>query len=328
MATENILFEHRIPNVPSNWNSLFIPMLPNDLIDEGRLKYLIEFIYGLGKVKRIDFTKKENSNTKYMAFIHFDYWNNNDFTQSLRERLQYFNLVDLNYIGFIDHKTKFIRFMINKTPIKDTEMNAPQLANELEIKIKEISEKDKEIEELKNKIAQLENENIKLHNILYNVSENENKFEETTCESEWTNLDFIANRPILTRETNEPVNITHLLYVEINDIDNENQINEYYKDSYLIGNDEYVNQINFMLLHLLNVKNFKKIQNIRNISIYHHKNNMFAIKFNTTNNVYISDFVKSVMYDAVVQHIQSNLKLEKNENVYNVNVRLVKSYHM
>jgi len=325
MSSGNILFEHRMPNVPSNWNSLFIPMLPNDLIDEDRLKYLIEFIYGFGKVKRIDFTKKENTNNKYMGFIHFEYWNQNDFTQSIRERLEYFNLVDLNYIGFLDNKTKFIRFMINKMPIKDTEMNAPQLANELELKNNEINEKNKEIEELKNKILELENENTKLHNKLYVSSGEENILEDKNSDLEW--VDINVNPPSFNRETNAPVNITHILYIKINDIDSNNCINKYYDQTYRVGCDEYVHQLNFMIFHILNIENFKKIQNVKNVSICHYKENMFILKFNTSLSVYASNFIKKSLYNSIINHIQSNLKIWKNENMYSVNIELIKLFH-
>lgn len=327
MSTGNILFEHRMPNVPSNWNSLFIPMLPNDLIDEGRLKYLIEFIYGLGKVKRIDFTKKENTNNRYMGFIHFEYWNQTDFTQSLRARLEHFNLVDLNYIGFLDNKTKFIRFMINKMPIKDTEMNAPQLANELELKINELNEKNKEIEELKNKILQLQDENINLHNKLY-VSSGEEKvteYKEEKTPSEWINISVTP--PIFSRETNAPVNISHILYIKINDIDSNNIINRYYDQTYRVGCDEYVNQLNFMIFHILNIEGFKRIENVKNISICHYKENIFILKFDTSLSLYGANQLKLSLYSRVINHIQSNLKIWKNETMYSVNIELIKSFH-
>ncbi len=326
MSTGNILLDHRMPNVPSNWNSLFIPMLPNDLIDECRLKYLIEFIYGFGKVKRIDFTKKENTNNKYMGFIHFEYWNQTDFTQSIRARLEHFNLVDLNYIGFLDNKTKFIRFMINKMPIKDTEMNAPQLANELELKINELNEKNKEIEELKNKILQLQDENINLHNKLY-VSSGEEKVTEYKEDNTTDWLNVHIDPPTFTRVTNEPLDITHILYIIIDDIDSNNNKNTYYDQTYLIGCDKYVNQLNFMMFHILNIEGFKRAENVKNISICHYRENMFILKFDTSLSLYGANQLKLSLYSRVLNHLQNNLKIGENENMYSVNIIIFNSFH-
>ncbi len=334
--TEYITFEHNISPVPSNtqyqerevpfptftfpeidhnWNSLFIPMLPGDLIDEERLKYLIEFVYGFGKIKRIDFTKKENSNNKYMAFIHFEYWNNNEITQSIRARLEYYNVVDLNYMGYNDNKIKFIRFMINKTPIKETEMNPHQLANEIEIMKKTVSEKDNEIAELQRKIKELTSENIKLHHAL---SINESILEESNLSEnndEWYDI----REPIkLTRQTNAPVNIVHVLHIEFTDSNTLNLPN-------LLYNDEYVHNINMMIFHLLNIETFKKINNINSVSVLHIVNNIFAIKFNTTNNIYSSLRLSELMYNNIINHIENNLKIEKKDSIYDFKLSIVYS---
>ena len=170
----------QINYIPTDWNSLFIPSLPGGLVDEELLTYIIEEIFILGEVKRIDIIKKENSNNRLMAFIHLNFWYKNNSTDTFRQKIE--NEGHADVYGFINNDNietdywefitslkegLFIRFMINKTPIKDTELNIHQLADVLEKAEKRISEQDllieqmrTELEEAKMKIAILENQNL------------------------------------------------------------------------------------------------------------------------------------------------------------------------
>lgn len=167
--------------IPSNeWNSLFIPSLPPIFIDEELLIYIIEEIYLFGQVKRVDIVKKENSNNRLMAFIHMDFWYKNSSTLTFRQKIEKEGQVDVygfynsyniesDYCDFLSHAKEglFIRFMINKTPIKDTELNIHQIADLLEkadLKMTEqqmrIEQLERELEETKKRVEFLENQSI------------------------------------------------------------------------------------------------------------------------------------------------------------------------
>jgi hypothetical protein len=181
-------------------NSLFIPMLPSSMVNEEKLTAFIEQKLTLGKVRRIDLVAKPNTQNRYMAFIHFEYWFNSHQTNNFRELIIHNghmdvygsyecrrvaagyssmtdNIIDevlytdLNgrkcygifvpvrneaYSGvyvptrdFYTSATTYVRFMMNKTPIPETELNPHQLANNLALA-------EKEIQDLKTRLAQLE----------------------------------------------------------------------------------------------------------------------------------------------------------------------------
>ena len=153
------LNEDLITYTPNNWNSLFIPSLPSVFIDEDLLIYVIEEIFYIGEVKRVDIVKKENSDNRLMAFIHMNYWYKNNSVDTFRLKIQSEGHVDvygfinnsnleIKYCDFISNLKDglFIRFMINKTPIKDTELNIHQIADLLEKADKKITEQDLLIE--------------------------------------------------------------------------------------------------------------------------------------------------------------------------------------
>lgn len=195
--TDNI--DTSIRKNPLGWNSLFIPMLPPSMIDEQKLTDIVENKLTIGKVKRVDIVAKPNTQNRFMAFIHFDYWyytyETNLFRQNIEknnqvdvfgyiESYRYLNKSNLNdniiytdwnnnkcyplfngqfYVpdeNFYNNATLYIRFMINKTPIPETELNQHQLANNLSIA-------EKEIVGLKERILELEN-------IIMKMAENKN----------------------------------------------------------------------------------------------------------------------------------------------------------
>ena len=130
---------------PTSWNSLFIPSLPPGFVNEELLFELVQETFRIGSVKRVDIIKKNNTNNRLMAFIHFNSWNDSPATRIFRDKIEKEGFIDVfgytnqmnqyaDYNYFIPNINKdvFIRFLINKMPIKDTELNAHQLADMLE----------------------------------------------------------------------------------------------------------------------------------------------------------------------------------------------------
>lgn len=162
---------------PTQWNSIFIPSLPSAFVDEDILIYLIQEVFRLGSVKRVDIIKKENATNRLMAFVHFNHWFNCPSTHIFREKMEKDGLVDIfgyldenrDRIGYnvlLDAKIKkdtFLRFMINKTPIKETELNIHQLADCLEKAEHKINDKESMIQQLQ---LELLESKLKMENVL------------------------------------------------------------------------------------------------------------------------------------------------------------------
>ena len=134
-------------NVP--FKSLYIPVLPKDMLldgehlfDETSLTNYFEEKLKLGKVSRIDYVEKKINNiTKISAFVHFDMWyaTAENMLYELKEeseihlngfwtpnRGQYINIRSKNNLAM--HRYFSVR--INKTPIPDVkvpELNMHQL---------------------------------------------------------------------------------------------------------------------------------------------------------------------------------------------------------
>jgi uncharacterized coiled-coil protein SlyX len=150
--------------VPSNWTSLFIPSIHHVFMKESVLKYVIENIFCLGVVKRIDYIDVPEEH-KRMAFIHFEFWYNNTNTLFLRKMIEDTEVVDIygcvNDIGYyhelsdliqyphaFHNRPYFIRFMMNKTPIVETDLNIHQLSDIVIKMEKIIKEQNSVIENL------------------------------------------------------------------------------------------------------------------------------------------------------------------------------------
>lgn len=88
------------------WSSLYIPYLDNSFARDDVI-YMFEHKYFIGKVSRVDLVKakpKNNvSNKEWIsAFVHFEYWFENNFTLFLREHLEKYEKYDMqNYIDFV-----------------------------------------------------------------------------------------------------------------------------------------------------------------------------------------------------------------------------------
>jgi len=175
----------RLPLTESDWNSLYIPLIPNSmslLHPDGTIrmfqpKHLQSFIENdlqLGKVSRIDFIdrKIDNVGTVKAVFIHFEHWNDNVTVTNLRNTL---NAQDhARQHGYYDgkHFHKFIvrnengdrvpgyfAFKINHKPIPEvapTELNMSQLVAANKVLTEKMAERDAEILRLTEALARLQ----------------------------------------------------------------------------------------------------------------------------------------------------------------------------
>ena len=223
---------------PSNWNSIFIPSLPSYFADEIILSYLIQEVFKLGSVKRVDIIKKENMNNRLMAFIHFNHWFDNTSVASFRGKMDKDGMVDI--FGYIDEQGRksnyallydknlrndmFLKFLINKTPIKETELNIHQLADVLEKAEQKIRDQRKMIKELQmeNINCQLQIDNLiiknklleeplkSITNLIKNPSYN-NLYVSVCDEKSMSLIDELENNPLLERPK-----LIRELYVEEN----------------------------------------------------------------------------------------------------------------
>jgi hypothetical protein len=154
---------------PGEWNSLYLKVLPVDLIvdgkivsDEKSLKNLIENKLRLGKVERIDFSKRRNykGDTVTSAYIHFFMWDNR-FGLSCRTNIDLFgrivyhgytinnHLSDTTIVPFIGQwhngvsSERFLEFKKNINPISQSsnaDLNVNQLISKIELQDKRILE--------------------------------------------------------------------------------------------------------------------------------------------------------------------------------------------
>jgi hypothetical protein len=65
--------------------SLYIPSV-TITTTEKQVKYVFESL-NIGKVSRVDFIEKDKDTSKFMAFVHFDYWFINDSSYNLQEKI-------------------------------------------------------------------------------------------------------------------------------------------------------------------------------------------------------------------------------------------------
>ena len=88
------------------WTSLYIPYLDESYsVDE--LTYMFETKYNIGKVKRIDMVRSIKKQVK-TAFIHFETWYWNDFTQFLRRELEMYGKYTLqSYSAYLQNKIEY-----------------------------------------------------------------------------------------------------------------------------------------------------------------------------------------------------------------------------
>jgi hypothetical protein len=166
-----------------DWNSVYIPILPtnmyiNNPVDNSyhtfqprNLKSLLENELRLGKVQRVDFIDREleDGQTVKSAFIHFEYWYNNNNARFLRDKLN--TVKQFKQKGFYDGSNThrfmvkndngdkvpgYFVFKINHKPIpevEETELNMSQLVAANKVLEEKMAERDEEIRALKEELA-------------------------------------------------------------------------------------------------------------------------------------------------------------------------------
>jgi hypothetical protein len=184
-TTAAVASARQLPLTESDWNSLYIPLIPNSmslLHPDGTIrmfqpKHLQSFIENdlqLGKVSRIDFIdrKIDNVGTVKAVFIHFEHWNDNAAVTNLRNTL---NAQDHSrqhgyYDGKYFHKfivrnengdkvPGYFAFKINHKPIPEvapTELNMSQLVAANKVLTEKMAERDAEIRRLTEALALLQ----------------------------------------------------------------------------------------------------------------------------------------------------------------------------
>ena len=170
-----------------DWNSLYIPVLPNNMyiqhpdntsntFQPRHLKMFIENDLKLGKIQRVDFIDREleDSSVVKSVFIHFESWNNNTNARFLREKLN--SMGQFKQKGYYDggmHRILvrndngdkvpgYFVFKINHKPIPDvveTELNMSQLVAANKVLEEKMNEKNEliakltaELDELRKKV--------------------------------------------------------------------------------------------------------------------------------------------------------------------------------
>ena len=148
-------------------NSLYISNVPRDFCSEEKLKDLVQDVFRIGAVKRVDIVckKMDNGQIRHIAFIHFHYWTINENTDWMLECIRTNKKCDI--YGYFDkhndphcfkdsyQKHIYIRFTNNHSPIPETELNVHQLADLLTQAEKTILAQEATIAEQTAKIAEL-----------------------------------------------------------------------------------------------------------------------------------------------------------------------------
>jgi len=167
-----------LPAASLQWNSIYIPILPKDLMlenmeinNEETIKDYFENKLQFGKVSRVDFITKasKTDGTAISVFIHFETWN--EYSISFREHMEKqgeYKLYGINNnTPFVSSKNKnikrFITLKINKTPIpevKEVPKNMHQIVNNYALMEKLIEEQKQKIKELEDMVTLLKNELI------------------------------------------------------------------------------------------------------------------------------------------------------------------------
>lgn len=167
------------------WTSLYIPMIPNGMLLEGKpfeseedIKDFLKNKLKIGKVSRIDFiTKMINNEPVRQAYIHMDHWYDNEDTHIIRNMIDTNGSTNItgyaiypeafNYtqrpitVSFTSstftRKLPFIKFKVNWNviPSVDEELNVHQLVAKTKRQQEIIDEQAKLIKELNQMITTL-----------------------------------------------------------------------------------------------------------------------------------------------------------------------------
>jgi len=125
------------------WNSICIPDVPLELLNQETMIYVIEMVHCLGNVSYVEYVKKDME-SRYTAIIHFDHWNNTPIIVEFRAAIEYYGYVDLNLplwvVSDISLKQHSMRAMIYNYPLRESDMIIHELAAKILETEEEISE--------------------------------------------------------------------------------------------------------------------------------------------------------------------------------------------
>jgi hypothetical protein len=177
---------------PNDWNSIYIPIIPNNIcltnvrgethrFQPKHVSYFLEKLLKVGKVRRVDYIDRnvDNHSTPVKgAFVHFDYWYNNQHAHNLRQTLNttgtgriggyaYTSMDNHAYYGFmLNRKAGYIDIRINHKPISSSECdrNTQQL-------LSDTNRLEAEVVAKNNRIAELEKELDNVKKMLFALSQ-------------------------------------------------------------------------------------------------------------------------------------------------------------
>ena len=192
-------------NLSSNdWNSLYIPIIPTNMslvnmrgethrFQPKHVSYFLEKMLKIGKVRRVDYIDRniDNRSTPVKgAFVHFDYWYNNQNAYNLRQSLnttgtgriggdEYSSNEQHAYYEFkLNNRAGYIDVKINHKPIPTSECdrNMHQLLSDTNRLESEIITKN-------NRITELEKELDNVKKLLFALSQ------DTSAETQVSDVD-------------------------------------------------------------------------------------------------------------------------------------------
>ena len=130
-------------------NSLFIPAIDFSITKNGLKDYLESFTNS--KISRVDFVSFNNDKgTGRRAFVHFSHWNStNKFAKDIRDKIESKGHYELS----LPNSRIYIRLMVNKNPVPETEVTLPQVASNMDFMAEKIRIQEEEIQSLKEEMA-------------------------------------------------------------------------------------------------------------------------------------------------------------------------------
>jgi len=151
-------------DLQDSWRSIYIPVVPTDLLIGGQEVDLVKFFeqaLNVGRISRIDFVNRKLESTDKeirSAYVHFDFWCDNHVATNLRRVIDYYGEYKCKgfYDGFVfNHfdNNRFMAFKVNHKPIPEADgsLNVHQL-NAIKVGL------EKENTELRAKVDDMEAE--------------------------------------------------------------------------------------------------------------------------------------------------------------------------
>lgn len=158
-------------------NSVYIPNIVSPtghIVDVDYITYLFEMIWVLGSVNRVDIFDVLNDKGvrvvgKRGAFVHMNFWECNSSTELILEEIMKTGQCQLWLTNNTNNGRGCYWYLkkMNREPIKETELNAHQLADKLREMEELLAQRDAEIKRLNNIIKQNNYQNDDAHDDEY-----------------------------------------------------------------------------------------------------------------------------------------------------------------